>query len=52
MDRLIVVPRPNLDVPIALTAWTKLLKLETVNEDKMVDFIKEFHNRGPEKTME
>ena len=52
MDRLIVVPRPNLDVPIALTAWTKLLKLETVNEDKMVDFIKEFHNKGPEKTME
>ncbi len=52
MDRLIVVPRPNLDPPIALTAWTKLLKLEIVNEEKIVDFIKEFRNKGPEKTME
>ena len=34
MDRLIVVPRPNLNTPIALTAWTKLMKLETVNEEK------------------
>ena len=52
MDRLIVVPRPNLDTPIALTAWTKLLKLEDVNEDKIVNFVKEFRNQGPEKTME
>ena len=52
MDRLIVVPRPNLDTPIALTAWRKLLKLENVNEDKIVNFVKEFRNRGPEKTME
>jgi hypothetical protein len=52
MDRLIVVPRPNLDTPIALTAWRKLLKLENVNADKIVNFVKEFRNRGPEKTME
>ena len=52
MDRLIVVPRPNLDVPIAMTSWTKLLKLNEVNEDKIVNFIKEFRNKGPEKTME
>lgn len=52
MDRLIVVPRPNMDTQIALTAWTKLMKLETVNEDKITAFIKEFRNRGPEKTME
>lgn len=52
MDRLIVVPRPDLDVPIALTAWTKLLKLEKVDEDKIVKFVAEFRNKGPEKTME
>ena len=52
MDRLIVVPRPNLNTPIALTAWTKLMKLETVNEEKISAFVKEFRNQGPEKTME
>lgn len=52
MDRLIVVPRPNLNTPIALTAWTKLMKLETVNEEKITAFVKEFRNQGPEKTME
>ncbi|MBI5356618.1 DUF3105 domain-containing protein [Candidatus Collierbacteria bacterium] len=52
MDRLIVVPRPNLDVPIAMTSWTKLLKLNDVNEDKIINFVKEFRNKGPEKTME
>ncbi len=52
MDRLIVVPRLNLDTPIALTAWTKLLKLNDVNENKIVNFVKEFRNKGPEKTME
>ena len=52
MDRLIVVPRSNLDAPIALTAWTKLMKLDAVEEDKMVEFVRLFRNKGPEKTME
>ena len=52
MDRLIVVPRPNLDAPIALTAWTKLMKLDAAEEDKMVEFVRLFRNKGPEKTME
>lgn len=52
MDRLIVVPRLNLDTPIALTAWTKLLSLDEVDGEKMIGFINKFRNKGPEKTME
>ncbi|MBI2310194.1 DUF3105 domain-containing protein [Candidatus Collierbacteria bacterium] len=52
INRLIVVPRPNLDAPIAMTAWTKLMKLNTAEEDKIIEFIKLFRNKGPEKTME
>lgn len=52
MDRLIVVPRPELNSPIALTAWAKLMRLETVDENKIIEFVKKFRNKGPEKTME
>jgi len=52
MDRLIIVPRPNMDTPVALTAWTKLLKLDKANSEKIIGFVTEFRNKGPEKTME
>lgn len=52
MGRLIVAPRPNMDTPLALTAWTKLMKLDRINETKMLAFIAKYRNKGPEKTME
>lgn len=51
-DRVIVVPRPQLDTKIALTAWTRILKMDSLDADKAKEFINDFHNRGPEKTME
>ncbi|MBI3289974.1 DUF3105 domain-containing protein [Candidatus Microgenomates bacterium] len=51
-QRVIVVPRPTLDKPIALTAWGKLLKLQSVDEAQIKDFISVYHNAGPEKTSE
>jgi len=51
-DRVIVVPRPNLETQVALTAWTRIDKLEGFDEDRIENFIKAFHNKGPEKTME
>lgn len=50
--RLIVVSRPSLDVPIALTAWNRILKLQEWDESQVEAFVRAFENRGPEKTME
>ena len=50
--RVVVVPRLNLDSPITLTAWGRILKLDNVDKDKITEFIKAFHNKGPEQTTE
>ena len=50
--RLIVVPRLSLDVPLALTAWGRILKLTEWDEAKAEEFLRAWENRGPEKTME
>lgn len=59
--RLIVIPRPNLDDRIALTAWGYLDKfnpsaagsgLSARDMEKIEKFIDAHLNQGPEKTME
>jgi len=50
--RVIIVPRPGLDQSIALTAWTRILKLDSINEAQIEGFMKAYHNRGPERTVE
>ncbi len=50
--KLIVVPRPDLNVPIALTAWTKIEKLTQFDEAKINTFIDAYRDQGPERTME
>ncbi len=50
--KLIVVPRPNLDSRIALTAWTRIDKFNGFDEKRINDFIDAYRDRGPEKTME
>jgi hypothetical protein len=51
-QRVIVTPRVGMDSPIALTAWRRILKLNTVDQEVITNFIKTFHNKGPEATME
>jgi len=51
-ERIIVAPRLEMDTPIAVTAWNRILKLDRFEEDKILEFIKSFHNKGPEKTIE
>lgn len=51
-ERIVIVPRPNMEAQIALTAWGRILKLDNLDELKMKEFIKAFHNKGPEKTTE
>lgn len=50
--KLIVTPRESLDVPLALTAWTRILKLQSVDEELIRDFVGIFRNAGPEQTVE
>lgn len=50
--KLIVIPRPNLDVPLALTAWTYIDKMNQFDKARAIAFIDAFRDKGPEKTME
>jgi len=51
-QRIVVVPRPNMDTKIALTAWTRLEKLNSFDRERIKTFIDAFQNKGPEKTIE
>lgn len=54
--KLIVVPRPELDTTIALTAWGAIDKFDPdpigVDENRIERFIDYYRDHGPEKTME
>ncbi len=50
--RLIVVPRPNLNTRIALTAWNYIDKFDQFDVARIEKFIEVHINMGPEKTME
>ncbi len=51
-QRVIVVPRLNLDSLIAVTSWGRIDKMDSVDQERITAFIKAFHNRGPEQTQE
>lgn len=44
----ILVPRKDLDTPIAMTSWGRLEKLQTIEVNKIEDFIKANSYHGPE----
>ncbi len=50
--RVIIIPRPNMDHSIALTAWNHLLYQDKWNDDEAKKFVDALENQGPEKTME
>ncbi len=50
--KLIVVPRPQLDTTIALTAWNYIDKFDAFNAKRIERFIDYHRDQGPEKTME
>lgn len=51
-ERVIVVPRPQNDSLVSLTAWGRIEKLDSFDKKRIENFIKSWHNRGPEKTVE
>ncbi len=50
--KLIVVPRPQLDTTIALTAWGYIDKFDQFDAGRIERFIDFHRDQGPEKTME
>lgn len=43
-------PRPENDSLISVTAWNKVMHLDSFNADKIKTFIKKYRNKAPEKT--
>ena len=51
-SKIIVIPRPELDAKIALTAWRYLDKFNDFDKSRIEKFISSHKNQGPEKTIE
>lgn len=45
----IMLARKDLDVPVALTSWGYLLKLNTIDEQAIIEFMQTNNDRGPEQ---
>lgn len=45
---LIVAPRPDMEDELVLTAWTKRLAMDTIDENVIRSFAAQFANRSPE----
>lgn len=48
VNKKIMIPRVNMNTPIAITSWGRLLKLPTIDESKIKTFFETNENRGPE----
>jgi len=46
--KTIMTPKNGMDSPVALTSWTRILKLEEIDEQKILEFYEANYNRGPE----
>lgn len=44
----IMTPRKDLDVPVAVSSWGRVLKLQTIDEKQIKFFFETNYNRGPE----
>jgi hypothetical protein len=48
-SKVIVTPRSRNDSRVVVAAWERLLKLETYDEKRIVEFINAYRNKGPER---
>ncbi len=49
LGKSIMVPRKNLDVPVAVSSWGKVLRLQTIDEKQIKEFFETNHDRAPEQ---
>ncbi len=47
--KTIITPRKEMDIPVALTSWGRILKLEKIDEKKILEFYEANYNRAPEQ---
>lgn len=45
----IMVSRSSLDVPVAVSSWGRVLKLQTIDEKQIKDFLETNRDRAPEQ---
>lgn len=50
--KLIVVPNPAIPTRIAVVAWNRIARMNSVERETLGEFIDVFRDRGPEQTME
>jgi len=48
-QRIVLTPRSKNDDKIALTSWKRLLRLEMVDKEKIIEFIEKNTNKSPER---
>ena len=46
-----MMPRKNMSSPIIMVSWGQTLKLDSIDEVKMVEFMTNNNDRGLEKTL-
>ena len=46
--KLIAVPRPGMDAQLALTTWGRLDKFDAFDEQRILNFIRDFRDQAPE----
>ena len=47
-NRIIIVPNPDMNVPIAATAWERLYRATCLDKESLQEFIGEHYGQGPE----
>ena len=49
LSKTIMTPRDSMDVPIAVTSWGRLLKLQSIDVKQIKAFFETNYDRGPEQ---
>lgn len=52
LKRVIVNPNLEINKRIVIVAWERILKMDSFDEELAEKFVRAFHNKGPEQTME
>ena len=48
LNRIIITPRPEMDVPIAATAWERSYTATCLDIESLVEFVSRHYGQGPE----
>ena len=49
LSKTIMTPRDSLDIPVALSSWGRILKMQTIDKKQITAFFKTNYDRGPEQ---